>query len=485
MKAKKYPWLLIIVIFAVAGCATKHSHWQKTVSENTAEAYEEFLEKYPESSYAEKAKDKIMELRYNEAVKADTIQAYQNFLESYPESRFTEDVLSRLDRHKHQERIKALNSVKRVRVAVIQSYEKAAELNLPFEDWTRKLLEYAGRKALEAEARHYDMAITIRAKGKPLGAVYSLERYEYSGASLSGSISIELPNLPPDTEIFESTINPPDKIGSIHFNASDAPYWEAFRADGSFLPKIFEIMGDYFGNQPLVEAIKDGSLNIKFMPAVSLENIKNSLEIKQLIAALEDKEFGSNIADALVKIGKPAVKPLISALQDENKEVRKNAARALGEIKDRRAVRPLIAALDEEDEDFREIVTEALGRIQDPRAIETLIFILGNKEEDENSRWKAAAALGRIKDPRSVEPLITALGDKSRAIRGVAAAALGEIKDNRALEPLINTLRDKDKSIRRNTSVALKKITGEDFGEDYKRWKKWWKKKETDSSNQK
>jgi HEAT repeat protein len=259
-------------------------------------------------------------------------------------------------------------------------------------------------------------------------------------------------------------------------SASDAPFWEAFRAEGSFLPKIFEIMGEYFGNTPLIAAIKDGSLKVKLMPAISLENIKDSREIKQLITSLEDKRHGSNAADALVKIGKPAVKSLILALKVESKEVQKNAARVLGEIKDRRAVKPLIAALDDEERDFREIVAEALGRIKDPRTIETLMFLLNNKEEDENVRWKSAAALGKMKDPLSVESLIYALKDKSKDIRGIAAAALGEIKDSRAVEPLIDALRDKDKNVRRNAAVALEKITGEDFGEDHKKWKKWWKK---------
>jgi len=441
------------------------------------------LKQNPESKYAEKAKDKIMELQHTEAVNENKISAYQKFLESYPEGRFTEDVLSRLNKLTRQEQIKVLRSAKSVRIVVNQSYDKAKDVSLPFEDWTGKLLKNAGLKVAGTDAKRYDATIKIQTRGKPLGAVYSLERYEYSGASLSGTISFEIPNIPSYKESFQATVKPPDKIGSVRMSVSDAPFWEAFRAHGSFLPKIFEIMGEYFGNKPLIEAIKDGSLKVKLMPAVSLENINDSREIKQLIASLKDKRHGVNAADALVKIAKSAVKPLITALKDKNREVRKNAARALGEIKDRRAVKPLIAALDEEDKDFQEIVAEALGRIKDPRAIETLVFILNNKDEDENVRWKAAAALGRMKDPRSVEPLITALKDKSRDIRGIAAAALGEIKDSQAVESLINALEDKEKSVRRNAAVALKKVTGEGFGEDHKKWKKWWKKNKIDSSN--
>jgi hypothetical protein len=472
----KFILLLLVAVAIIAGCASMPKRWRQAESTNTIEAYEDFLKEYPEGSNAEKAKERIMELRYNEAVKENTIPAYQKFLESYPEQRFADDVLSRLNRLARLEQMKAFRSAKAVKIVINQSYEKAKDVSLPFEDWTGKLLENAGIKVVGANAKLYDAIIKIQAIGKPLGAVYSLERFEYAGASLSGTISFEIPNIPSYKESFKATVNPPDKIGAVRMSASDAPFWEAFRAEGSFLPKIFEIMGEYFGNTPLIAAIKDGSLKVKLMPAISLENIKDSREIKQLITSLEDKRHGSNAADALVKIGKPAVKSLILALKVESKEVQKNAARVLGEIKDRRAVKPLIAALDDEDRDFREIVAEALGRIKDPRTIETLMFLLNNKEEDENVRWKSAAALGKMKDPLSVESLIYALKDKSKDIRGIAAAALGEIKDSRAVEPLIDALRDKDKNVRRNAAVALEKITGEDFGEDHKKWKKWWKK---------
>ena len=48
---------------------------------------------------------------------------------------------------------------------------------------------------------------------------------------------------------------------------------------------------------------------------------------------------------ALTAIGKPAVAPLIEALDDENRHLQRGAAQALGALKDRRAVEPLIAAL--------------------------------------------------------------------------------------------------------------------------------------------
>jgi HEAT repeat protein len=62
------------------------------------------------------------------------------------------------------------------------------------------------------------------------------------------------------------------------------------------------------------------------------------------------------VTEALVKIGAPAMEPLIAALKDKDSkdsDVCQAAAEALGEIKDPRAVEPLIAALKDEDSDVR------------------------------------------------------------------------------------------------------------------------------------
>ncbi len=39
---------------------------------------------------------------------------------------------------------------------------------------------------------------------------------------------------------------------------------------------------------------------------------------------------------------------------------------------------------------------------------------------------------------------------------------------------LIAALKDSDEDIRSNAIYTLRTITGEDFGEDQERWKKWW-----------
>ena len=104
--------------------------------------------------------------------------------------------------------------------------------------------------------------------------------------------------------------------------------------------------------------------------------------------------------NTLVKIGTPAVEALTVALHNPNKDVRFNAARALGEIRDVRAVDPLLDLL---------------------------------RDQNRTVRLASARALGFMRDARAVEPLCHALGDRARMVRNYVAWALGEIGDERAI----------------------------------------------------
>ena len=168
----------------------------------------------------------------------------------------------------------------------------------------------------------------------------------------------------------------------------------------------------------------------------------------------EDPNVRSSAKKALVKLGKPAVKPLIVALKDKKSGVRKRAAELLGKIKDPRAVTPLIVAATLKDMGsiVRVEAENALVKIG-KSAVEPLIVALRDKKSD--IRAKAAWALGEIKDSRAVEPLIVTLKDKKSDVRAKAAWALGEIKDSRAVEPLIVTLKDKKSDVRRKAAEIL------------------------------
>jgi HEAT repeat protein len=168
--------------------------------------------------------------------------------------------------------------------------------------------------------------------------------------------------------------------------------------------------------------------------------------------------LGRQPIEISVRIGKPAVKPLIADLQDNDPLVRSNAVKALGAIKDPRAVKPLIAVLNDNDPLIQRQAVKALGRINDLRAVEPLIGILEDREKKPYVRMSAAEALGSMGDLRAVEPLVAALDDPYWEVRAPAAEALGKIGEPRAVEPLIAALQDQDATVRGNAADGLAKM---------------------------
>ena len=238
----------------------------------------------------------------------------------------------------------------------------------------------------------------------------------------------------------------------------------------------------------LIRLLKHRDLDVQYGAAEALGEIGDSGAVEPLIAALKNDEYSGvrwKAAEALSKIGAPAVEPLIGALSHDDDDVRWKAAIALGEIGDPRAIEPLIILLCDEDRFVKSHAALALGAIGEP-AVNPLIRVL--REGDGNLRWGAAIALGKIRDPRAIEPLIRALADKYENVRAESAsslatmgkpalgpllqflkfsdgperievvAALGELHDTDAIQPLIQMLENADEDERKAIADALDAI---------------------------
>jgi HEAT repeat protein len=159
------------------------------------------------------------------------------------------------------------------------------------------------------------------------------------------------------------------------------------------------------------------------------------------------------------------IQELIKALSyPSSAQIRHEAAKALGEIGDRKAVEPLIEKVKLLGSDW--IMTansaEALGQIGDVRAVEALITVrvAGLGSEAGGEAYKAAEkALIRL-GPDAVEPLIALLKQTNANVRRMSANALGKIGDPRAIAPLIEMLPDRGSEgwVSAEASSALEKI---------------------------
>jgi len=135
----------------------------------------------------------------------------------------------------------------------------------------------------------------------------------------------------------------------------------------------------------------------------NIEKMEAKGDVKGLIRALRTDKYVKGgyrreAAGALIRIGAPAVEPLIQALKDKDPVIRFGAADALGEIGDRRAVGPLIEALNDIGVRWR-AATDALGKIGDHRAVDPVIQASKDIDVRESIVW----ALKMIKEKRSKE----------------------------------------------------------------------------------
>lgn len=216
--------------------------------------------------------------------------------------------------------------------------------------------------------------------------------------------------------------------------------------------------------------------------------------IEHLISLLNNQAWRirEEAVKALVKVGEPAVMPLLALLKG-GKGNHADAVRILGRIGDRRAVEPLIDALYTKNVHLTQEAVQGLGSIGDSRAVQPLIdmfrhdwddtetiavwqkavtalaaigkpalqpLLMALKDEDENVRRGATESLGQLRDPRSVDALITVLQDGESVVRVIAVDALAKVGDKRAVEPLVALLKDKDWYIRCRTLYALGELKG-------------------------
>jgi HEAT repeat protein len=169
---------------------------------------------------------------------------------------------------------------------------------------------------------------------------------------------------------------------------------------------------------------------------------------------------GREAAEALSRIGEPAVGPLLAALASGVPAARANAAFALGEIdpRERRAevLARLMQALKDEEPSVRRECAKALGEIGDAEAVPGLLAAVRDKAAP--VRASAAWALGEIGDKRAVEPLVRTLWDEDAEVRSQAAWGLGELGDGRAVEGLMGAVDDADRRVRRQVAWALGEI---------------------------
>ena len=129
---------------------------------------------------------------------------------------------------------------------------------------------------------------------------------------------------------------------------------------------------------------------------------KSSVTIPGKLLARNQKSLREAAGQTLVKIGAPAVESLTLALKHPGWDIRFNAARALGRIRDTRAVEPLCEILMDPSRMVRSSAAWALGEIGEERANASLdkAYRYALREGDLSTQYTINAALEQIEERR-------------------------------------------------------------------------------------
>lgn len=169
-----------------------------------------------------------------------------------------------------------------------------------------------------------------------------------------------------------------------------------------------------------------------------------------------------------------AVSGLIQALSDPEPEVREFAARSLGAIAEGRAAVPLRRALADSDSEVRAKAAWALVELGERSVLEAY-YARQRNSPSAYRRGRAAQAYGRAGRGPDAKKLAALLEDESRDVRRHFIDALGALASVEAVDLLIEAL---DDDFRKNRAAALRwlhKLTRERaIGFDRAKWDLWW-----------
>lgn len=216
-------------------------------------------------------------------------------------------------------------------------------------------------------------------------------------------------------------------------------------------PATFEKIADVLLDDPKIE--------VRQAAAKALGDTKRVEAIPYLMEALRDsywwferEEIVKDLLNAIEGMGQAVVEPLIEALGDKEKTVRKYSAIMLGNLKDVRAIEELGMTLYDLHDEVSGAAGEALAQIGEP-AIPVLSEALHHPEGA--VREHAIHGLGKIQSERVIPFLVEMLQDPVRDVKKQAVLALGNFNYEMALSALQEVASNRND---REFSVLAKKI---------------------------
>jgi HEAT repeat protein len=493
--------------------------FKKIESINTIIGYQQFVQIFPHGKLTSEAKKRIADSQedaFARTIQIGTIEAFQGFIESYPESKYNleiedyfawmeksrigalltfppdlkadslkKDVIDNLDKYQDKlgKRIIILTDQDEVMRDNLKVVISICYIRIPprFGEITKNAIQIFGHSillfpaaivglALDAVAYPSKIIISWEATIK---CVNLPEKVEYEKSSRTNDISNinGFFKLIQEAEfvawITESNI-PSLELLNIAYQSGDEYFrWAILNA----LDRSNKNTTDLFSR-----ALQDNSSKVRMSAAKALCNQNDPRGFTFLKNALRDKDLnvGSNAIEMLEIISNSkAAEILASALKDNEAGLQFVEMGACNKIKEpvmnKETMELFVQALGSDDLKVRFCAATVLCNQNNPRGYAILESIIQDKDDD--LRVMTITALKGIKTPQAVHILVLALKDDNWGVQREAITALSEIKDTTAVKPLIDAI---DRNNSYYVTSALKEITGQDFGEDKKKWQEWY-----------
>jgi HEAT repeat protein len=212
-----------------------------------------------------------------------------------------------------------------------------------------------------------------------------------------------------------------------------------------------------WGTEQCCGKLTSKSADERAAAAKRLGELKSMDGVPALTGAMQDPDVATRrlAARALGEIGSP--KPLKSffdvAFWDKDPSVRAEAARAVGKIRD---TTPIVPLRWQPAGAGRTKNTVAPASVKYYQSTRPLAYLL--RDSDPTVRREAALALGEIKDGWAVDDLTASVGDAVPAVRQACCMALGKIGDARAASALEAASKEFDPVTKAAATEALTAI---------------------------
>lgn len=194
------------------------------------------------------------------------------------------------------------------------------------------------------------------------------------------------------------------------------------------------------GVGPLGAAMGDDDWRVRRAAVKALSTRRDDTLVDSIITALRDghRDFSvlSSALQLLTLTGVDSTNALVRLMDDQDVDLRVQAALALGTQRHPAAIDALLRALDDPNANVRFHAIESLGRLASPLAVDKLAAIAETR--DFYLAFPALEALVRINDPVIAPRISPLVGDPM--LGAAAAEALGHIGDEDAIEPLAAAL---------------------------------------------